>query len=131
MYQLIKDSNSIKRIADGASIPADPANSDYAAYLAWVDAGNTPEPVEIPVTLPPTLVSRRQARQALALAGKLHLIQPAIDSLQDPLQRALAQIEWDDSAEFQRNWPLLTQLAAAVGISPEEIDDLFILANSL
>lgn len=50
MYQLIKDSTSIKRIADGAFIPADPANTDYAAYLAWVDAGNTPEPApEVPI----------------------------------------------------------------------------------
>jgi hypothetical protein len=24
-------------------IPFDPANTDYQAYLAWVDAGNTPE----------------------------------------------------------------------------------------
>lgn len=28
---------------DGASIPPDPRNSDYAAYLAWVDAGNVAE----------------------------------------------------------------------------------------
>ena len=26
----------------------DPANPDYAAYLAWVEAGNTPEPAPIP-----------------------------------------------------------------------------------
>ena len=40
MYKLT-DSNSIIRIADGASIPADPANTDYANYLEWVEAGNT------------------------------------------------------------------------------------------
>lgn len=57
MYQLIKDSTSIKRIADGAFIPADPANMDYAAYLAWLDAGNTPEPA--PET---SIESRRSAR---------------------------------------------------------------------
>lgn len=27
--------------SDGAHIPADPLNSDYAAYLAWAAAGNT------------------------------------------------------------------------------------------
>jgi hypothetical protein len=26
--------------------PADPANTDYVAFLAWVEAGNTPEPWE-------------------------------------------------------------------------------------
>jgi len=25
------------------SFPADPANTDYQAYLKWLDAGNTPE----------------------------------------------------------------------------------------
>lgn len=30
--------------SDNAWIPADPANTDYAAYLEWVAAGNTPEP---------------------------------------------------------------------------------------
>tara|TARA_R100000329_G_scaffold49827_1_gene45906 strand:+ start:3518 stop:3685 length:168 start_codon:yes stop_codon:yes gene_type:complete len=27
----------------GAYIPPDPLNNDYAAYLKWVAAGNTPE----------------------------------------------------------------------------------------
>jgi len=40
MYKLT-DTDSIIRIADKASIPADPANTDYANYLKWVEAGNT------------------------------------------------------------------------------------------
>lgn len=39
-------STSITRIADGATIPADPGNTDYAAYLAWVAEGNMPEPAD-------------------------------------------------------------------------------------
>jgi hypothetical protein len=42
MYKLINGS-SILRILDNASIPFDPANTDYIAYLAWIAEGNVPE----------------------------------------------------------------------------------------
>lgn len=38
----------VTRLADGASLPADPANNDYAQYLRWIAAGNTPEPADVP-----------------------------------------------------------------------------------
>jgi hypothetical protein len=51
MYQLTT-STSIIRLSDGAFIPPDPANTDYAAYLEWVEAGNTPEPAPAPEPVP-------------------------------------------------------------------------------
>ena len=38
--------NSVLRVLDNASIPFDPANTDYQAYLAWVAKGNTPLPAD-------------------------------------------------------------------------------------
>ena len=38
--------NCICRVFDGATIPFDPANTDYQEYLEWVAEGNTPEPAE-------------------------------------------------------------------------------------
>ena len=50
MYKLIRLANNEISLAvlrqDGACIPFDPANTDYQAYLKWLDEGNTPEPAE-------------------------------------------------------------------------------------
>jgi hypothetical protein len=63
MYQLQQpafasgDAQSVLRLSDGASIPFAPGNTDYAAYLAWLEEGNTPEPAPeppAPVELTPT-----------------------------------------------------------------------------
>lgn len=32
---------SIVRVEDGACIPTDPSNTDYQAYLKWLEEGNT------------------------------------------------------------------------------------------
>ena len=53
MYQLLPDTimgaaQCIKRIADNAFIPFDPANTDYQQYLKWLEEGNIPEPAEAP-----------------------------------------------------------------------------------
>jgi hypothetical protein len=51
MYKLIQPSNEaapqvVIRAADNAFIPFDPANTDYQAYLKWIESGNTPEPAD-------------------------------------------------------------------------------------
>ena len=37
---------AVQRLQDYAIIPFDPANTDYQAYLKWLDEGNTPLPAE-------------------------------------------------------------------------------------
>lgn len=48
MYKLFKNFEteeiiSVIRLSDNAFIPFDPDNTDYQAYLKWVEAGNTPQ----------------------------------------------------------------------------------------
>ena len=48
MYKLIIGINNqlapcVIRIADIASIPFDPDNTDYQEYLKWLAEGNTPQ----------------------------------------------------------------------------------------
>ena len=38
----------ILRLSDNTFIPFDTANTDYAEYLKWLDAGNTPLPADAP-----------------------------------------------------------------------------------
>jgi len=49
MYQLINSISNqqfVVRLSDNTHIPFDPANTDYAAYLKWLEAGNTPQPAD-------------------------------------------------------------------------------------
>ena len=51
MYKLYLNARTnevgmVKRLSDNAFIPLDPQNSDYIAYLKWIEEGNVPTPAD-------------------------------------------------------------------------------------
>lgn len=97
-YQLTANS-SILRQADGASIPADPLNSDYREFIAWVEAGNTPEPYVPPALTVADYITATQAHlDACAQAWGYDDLKSACTYLGDPYARFAAE------ALALRNW---------------------------
>lgn len=78
----------------------------------------------------PQSVTMRQARLALHSISRLSAVDTAINSLPEP-DRTKARIEWDYSNELQRSNPFVTLLGQAIGLTPGEIDDLFIKAAAI
>ena len=89
----------------------------------WLEAGNTPEPADIPPVVIPTL-SMRQARLALLGAGLLDEIEAAITTPEN-------RIWWDYSTTVERNHPLVCSVLDSLGKSAGEIDALFVEAAGL
>ena len=73
MTYKLTNTTTIIRIQDGASIPNDPRNADYANYLLWVAAGNTPTPVDVP-----TLAQDQVTQINLLLASYSNAIQQPV-----------------------------------------------------
>ena len=51
------------RASDRASIPDDDRNRDWQAYQEWLSAGNTPDPIPVPV-IDPTVAKRKASEKS-------------------------------------------------------------------
>lgn len=118
------------------SVEVDDSHIDYFSrddYVAafpdreadWdaLEASQNQQPIAPTV---PQSLSRAQARAALILAGLIDQVQPAIDTIADPLQRALVQNDWDNRSTFDRDNPTLLSLSSALGLTDAQLDGLFI-----
>ena len=98
--------------------------------IGWLyDGINFTSPPQ-PTPSVPQEVTMRQARLALLEKGLLANVQPAINSLPEP-DKTKAQIEWEYSNALQRGNPFVAVLGTALGLSSQDLDDLFIQASAL
>lgn len=82
----------------------------------------TPEEIAAWQTVPvPQEVSRFQARAALLQAGLLETADLAVAASGDPF----LQLAWKEATTFPRSSPGIAALAPALGLTDEDLDDLF------
>jgi len=79
----------------------------------------------------PESITPRQAKQALFLNGITSpMVEAAINQLPSP-NKELAMIEWEYSTAFLRSNPLVNQIGAVFGKTSAEIDQIWVLGDSL
>lgn len=79
--------------------------------------------------LPLKPLTRRQFRLALVMNGfALADIEALINQIEDDMQRQIIQIEWQDATVFERNNSSLFAMAALMGLSSTQIDELWVQA---
>lgn len=82
--------------------------------------------IETPEPQPPKSVSPYQARCALHAAGLLPAVEATIANADVP-----AQIAWEYATVFERHSPFIDALAPMLGLTEEQIDDLFLAASQV
>lgn len=77
-------------------------------------------------------LTRRQFRLALVMNGfALADIEALINQIEDDMQHQIIQIEWQDATVFERNSSSLFAMAALMGLSSAQIDELWSQALTL
>ena len=76
----------------------------------------------------PQQVTRAQGKVVLIQMGLWPQVVAYVDAIQDPLQKAIAEVAVYETLHWQRSSPFLNQAADALGITQEQMDALFIQA---
>ena len=80
----------------------------------------------------PESVSARQIRLWLVRNGvSLAAVDAAIDAIPDQLQRDSVRVEWDYAPYVERSHPMLVPLAAALGMTEQQVDQAFVEAAGI
>ena len=90
-----------------------------------------PEPEPVQASVVPHSVRRAQGKLALIGAGLWPAAIAFVDGITDPAQKAYAEVALHDTQEWRRDSPFLVSAAAALDLSDEQLDTLFITAGGI
>jgi len=76
----------------------------------------------------PASITGTQAKLTLLEAGKYQEVVDTISAIPDPNLQMAAELKFN-AATWYRNEPLFNDIGEAVGLTPEQIDDLFRAAS--
>lgn len=94
---------------------------------SWSEEGGFVAPPETePEIIVPQSVTPLQARRALRQAGIKAEVDAYVATLDEEAQEA-----WEYALAIERNNPIVVGAGAALGMTEQQIDDLFILAATL
>lgn len=79
----------------------------------------------------PFVIPMWKARQILISDNLIDKVNAAIALIPDETQKKLAQSKFEYSVAMQRDDQLISFVANAIGLSDNQVDDLFIRANNI
>lgn len=76
----------------------------------------------------PESVTRAQGKAALITAGLWPGVLAFVAAIPDPTERALAEVALHDTQQWHRSSPFFNAAATALGLTGEQLDNLFLAA---
>ena len=105
----------------GRQIHADILEGEAGEIAPYVASPPQPEPI-------PQSISRFQALAVLYQVGLLASVEAY---MADPSTDTIARLAWQNAQEFERNSPTVIGIGAELGLTEEQLDNLFKIAAKI
>lgn len=98
----------------------------------WIISGEDAAKLEQQRLAAMPALKRRQFRLALVMNGYvLSDVDALIEQIEDPMQRIMTRVEWQDATDFERTNTTLITMAGLMGLTTAQVDSLWSFGLSL